>query len=110
MLTTTSTEHALRGTEAVESEHRMAREYKVGTHIIFVDAYGNSHDALVTAWHGELYEHQGVVREPVLNMVFVSSDELRRDRYGRQIEREPTSVVHSNEQQAHGNYWKWPDE
>jgi hypothetical protein len=77
----------------------MERERKVGTHVIFVDSRGNPLDALVTAWHSET----------CINVVFVSSDELRRDNYGRQIEREPTSVCHVS-QNPHGNYWKWPDE
>lgn len=77
----------------------MEREHKVGAHVIFVDSQRNEHDALVTAWHGKF----------CINMVFVSSDPLRRDDYGRQIEREPTSLSHQS-QQCYGNFWRWPDE
>jgi hypothetical protein len=70
-----------------------------GAHVIFVDSQRKPHDALVTAWHGET----------CINVVFVSSDELRKDNYGRQIEREPTSVVHRS-LNSFGNYWHWPDE
>ena len=77
----------------------MEREKRVGAHVIFIDSHRNEHNALVTEWWSDT----------CLNLVFVSSDELRTDRYGRQIEREPTSVVHVSLNE-HGNCWKWPDE
>lgn len=77
----------------------MERNYDPGTHIIFVDEHGIGRDALVTAWHGEL----------CVNLVFVTGDEKRGDDYGRQISRH-SSVVHNDNQPAHGMYWHWPDE
>jgi len=79
---------------------------QVGAHVIFVDSRGLEHNALVTEWHGTSSE----LNEPAINLVFVSGDVRRVDTYGRQIERDPTSVVHKSHQSAPGNFWRWPDE
>lgn len=39
-----------------------------------------------------------------MNLVFVTGDDSKTDPYGLQIERE-SSVVHRNDQGAHGNFW-----
>ena len=71
---------------------------KIGDKVIFTDAVGNFHYALVTAVWG-----QG--ETPSLNVVYVSDDESQTDQYGRQITR-ATSVVHESNQHAHGMKWR----
>ena len=70
-----------------------------GDMVIFVDPYGEEHNALVTAvW-------QNPSGEPSVNVVYVSDDLAKEDQYGRQIERN-TSVVHESNQSAHGMKWR----
>lgn len=69
----------------------------VGDVVVFCDEKGKDHNALATAVWGE----------DCINLVFVSSDESRRDQYGRQIQHE-SSVVHMHD--VHGNYWRLPTE
>jgi hypothetical protein len=77
----------------------MDRKADVGQVVVFHNARGVPHNALVTvAW-----------TETCVNLVFVSGDEAKKDQYGRQIERE-TSVQHKSVQGVHGNYWRFPDE
>lgn len=72
----------------------------LGQSVVFCDAKGIDHDALVTA----------VWSETCINVLWVSGDESKTDTYGRQIERQ-TSVTHATCQgQAHGNYWRLKDE
>jgi hypothetical protein len=71
----------------------------IGGVVTYVDPNAVERPALVTAIHGA---REGT---PSLNLVFVSLDDDREDTYGRQIERE-TSIVHENDQHAHGNYWR----
>lgn len=68
--------------------------------VTFVDDRGNEHNALVTAVFGS-----GPDGNPSINMVIVSSDPSKEDPFGRQMERK-TSVVHQENQAAHGMYWK----
>lgn len=77
----------------------MENRQVIGASVIYVDERGNPHNALVTAWHGP----------ECCNLLFVSSDELRRDDFGRQFERR-SSCVHEKRMPAHGNYFVWPDE
>jgi hypothetical protein len=79
----------------------MLERLTVGGGVIFVDAHGRQHEALVTAIWGRLED------VPCINVVFVSSDEARQDNFGRQIERE-TSLVHRSRQAAHGMYYTMP--
>ena len=81
----------------------------IGDAVVFVDALGKPHEALVTAVHGD-YEAVGGTADdpkPSLNVVYVSDDEQKYDSYGRQIQRE-TSVVHRSSQPAHGMFWTEP--
>lgn len=88
--------------------------------VIFTDAKGVDHNALVTAVFGEVTHDptpeqfkDNVARPPLmpcLNAVWVSSDEKKQDPYGRQIERDHSSIVHATSQPAHGVYWRWPGE
>lgn len=94
----------------------MERQYNVGRHVKYVDEYGKAHDAIVTIWWDN-YRGQRMGDPasssgediPGCNLVFVTSDQMKTDQYGSQIER-PTSVVHRKNQAAHGRYWCWPDE
>ncbi len=72
----------------------------VGGHVIFTDPTGREHDALVTAVHGTR----------CLNCVYVLKDPKQYDNYGRKTNKQYTSVMHGNDQQAHGNFWMWPSE
>lgn len=101
----------------------MERQYKTGQHVIYVDQFGKPHDAIVTIWwdnyrkqrHAQTPEGYFTTVDnngadmPGCNVVFVTSDEMKRDSYGYQIERE-TSVVHKSNQAAHGRYWCFPEE
>jgi hypothetical protein len=75
---------------------------QTGEFVIYHDPKGQPHNALVTTVHSNW-------KNPCINVVIVSSDETRRDGYGRQIER-VTSVSHASHVSAHGNYWRRPDE
>lgn len=87
----------------------------VGDVVIFTDSVGVDRNALVTAVFGEAThnpsrddpEHWDM---PCINAVWVSKDESKQDPYGRQIERDQTSIVHATWQPAYGNYWRWPGE
>ncbi len=91
----------------------------VGDMVIFTDSIGEDRNALVTAVFGEVTHNPkqteddvrvGPFTMPCLNAVWVSKDEAKQDPYGRQIERDQTSIVHASYQPAHGNYWRWPGE
>jgi hypothetical protein len=71
----------------------------VGDFVIWHDAVGTPHNAVVTAVWGP----------KCVNVVFVSKDESRTDNYGRQIER-ATSCVHKSMMALHGFYWRFTDE
>lgn len=77
------------------------REMKNGDHVIFVNALGVEHDALLTAIHGD------GTAVPSVNVVFVLQGDNMRDGYGQQISRE-SSVVHQGNQGAEGMYWRKP--
>jgi len=78
------------------------RMLQVRDHVVFVDAVGKRHEALLTEVWGEAAPCS-------VNLVYVSGDPSKTDPYGRQIERE-TSVVHKSYQSAHGMYWAFADE
>jgi hypothetical protein len=71
----------------------------VGRAVIFTDTHGVKHNALVTAVWGELGVHS-------INLLFVEDDPAKTDQYGRQINRQNTSVVHKSGQSAHGMYYE----
>ena len=106
---------ALRGNGAAESEAAMERKLEVGGHVKVVDVLGVEHDALVTVvWNSghtaekfrEIYSQW-----PSLNVLYVSGDENKNDQYGRQIERDLTSLCHRDVQNGcPGRYWFFPDE
>src|SRR5262249_23597005 len=77
----------------------------VGDVVIYHDPKGHPHNALVLVNWGR----PGDVTEPLLNLVYVSDDESKTDSYGRQIERDATSVPHKS-YGAHGRYWRRSDE
>lgn len=78
----------------------MKRRPRIGEHVVYCDPKGVDHDALCTIdWGG------------CINVVYVSDDESKQDQYGRQIERNATSVTDGdNESAAHGRYWRFPDD
>lgn len=111
-----------------------ATPVQIGDSIIYVDAVGKEHSALVTnvwgrfdpmteaeadelisKWHGQndpeaVVSYKATLMDvpttvPSLNLVFVTDDETQTDPYGRQIARN-TSVCHKSAQAAHGMYWK----
>jgi hypothetical protein len=71
---------------------------KVGGYVKWHDPYGKPHDALVTAIWGKPEE------KPSINVVVVNMEEGQTDSYGQKIARE-TSVVHKDNQAAHGRFW-----
>jgi hypothetical protein len=73
---------------------------EIGGSVIFHDARGVPHNALVTA----------VWSPTMINVVVVSKDESRKDDCGRQTERH-TSVGHKdNPGTTHGRYFRFPEE
>lgn len=72
-------------------------EPRVGQNVLWYDPKGKPHDALITCIHGP-----GAT--PSINVVVVNLEEGQRDDYGQKIARE-TSVVHEDNQSAHGRYW-----
>lgn len=87
----------------------MEKQFKPGQHVVYVDQYGKPHDALVTIWWHDITAYKSETGMPGCNVVFVTSDPLKTDTYGTQIERE-TSVIHKSAQPAHGRYWCFADE
>lgn len=75
------------------------RMAKVGQTVVWHNPVGLAHSALVTA----------VWSATCLNLVVVSSDENKKDDYGRQIERQ-TSSSHASVSKVHGFYWRFEDE
>lgn len=74
---------------------------EIGDTVIFTDPTGKDFNALVTTvWDGD-----GSVENPSVNLVYVSGDAGEHDQYGRQIKRN-TSVVHESNQAAHGMKWR----
>lgn len=85
---------------AKESEvSNVAKEFGVGSPVIYIDSLGRERPALVTNLFGPLESN------PSINVVVVNLDDDQTDTYGRKIERF-TSVVHHSYQYAHGNKWK----
>ena len=68
---------------------------KTGELVIWHDAEGKAHDALVTC----------VWSDTCINVVFVSDDNNKTDNYGRQLER-ATSCQHVSLAGAYGYYWR----
>jgi len=97
-----------------EFDGYQVRQPHVGDAIVFTDEYGRDINALVTAVFGEAgvlesphYPGGKSLSMPCLNAVWVSVDERKQDPYGRQIERDHTSIVHAHGQPAGGIYWRW---
>ena len=63
---------------------------------------GKEHDALVTA---DWYPDSPTDGDKSINVVYVNKDPEMQDTYGQQILRD-SSVVHGDNQSAHGNYWR----
>lgn len=72
---------------------------KAGDHVVYTDAFGVSHNTVVT--HGWTKD--------VCNLVYVGKDVNKSDTYGNQIERD-TSVQKKHAGSAPGKFWQWPDE
>lgn len=67
---------------------------QVGDVVIYVDPTGVQHNALVTAWWSN----------DCINVIFVVSDEAKKDSYGRQTEH-ATSVSRKSPNWPHGFYF-----
>jgi len=80
------------------------KQLSVGDVVIYVDAVGKGHLALVTAVWLDIESYMPNTRQPGCNVVFVSDQQDQQDPYGRQIARE-TSVVHRSNQPAPGRFW-----
>jgi hypothetical protein len=72
---------------------------RVGQKVIFHDPVGTAHEALVTAVWGPY----------CINLVYVSSDDTKKDQYGRQMERQ-TSCSKGGPNTAYGNYWRFEED
>lgn len=70
---------------------------QVGDIVTYKDEHGVDHNALVTIVHGN-------TTQSCINVVYLSSDETKRDPNGRQIER-ASSVQRKSEYTAHGRYF-----
>ena len=97
----------------------MERELKVGQSVMFMDEHRCLKPALVTAVHGELYYDDvgKLTWLPCINLIACSSNELKSDVYGRQVERH-SSVQHRSANAHHeqvtgmpiGMTWQFNDE
>ena len=76
---------------------------KIGDSVTYVDEKGVKHNALITCVFASGHSAEDDI--PSINVVHVSPNPLEDDPYGRQIVRE-TSIVHKDNQAAHGNYWQ----
>jgi hypothetical protein len=79
---------------------REAVKEDVGSYVRFIDPTGREHDALITAVHGS----------KCINLVYVLKDPAQNDQYGRKTNKQCTSVMHGDVQQAQGMFWLWPGE
>ncbi len=102
-----------------EPSERYLKQPNVGDAIVYVTPEGTPVHALVKCvWPGEgpgviKYddgsEQEHKEKAPMVNIVFVSTDENRQDPCGRQTEIE-TSIYHVSMASAHGNYWRFAEE
>ena len=114
----------------------MNQKLEPGTIVVYVDSLRRRHNALVTAAHGDpegrvtKYKHDdkgdvvwgddgqlviestGEVGErwPCINLTYVSDDPRKEDSYGRQIERDSTSVPYLEDSTAAGFCFYFPGE
>lgn len=115
----------------------MEKSLKPGSIVIFVDAERRRHNALVTEAHGDelgreakykhdeeghvCYDEKGIYpviesygpvgeRWPCINLTYVSSDPKKHDSYGRQLERDATSVPYLEDSTAAGYCFFFPGE
>lgn len=90
---------------------------KIGDSVIYIDTLRREHPALLTAIHGSVQKAQRQVDGqwveydsiPCVNLVYVSSDESKRDPYGLQLERQ-SSCVHISSNSAGANCFKFQGE
>lgn len=71
-----------------------------GDAVIYIDEVGVEHDALVTQYWG------GDQPNGALNCVYVTTDDTKRDPYGRQLERASSVSRQKEGVTAHGRYWR----
>lgn len=64
--------------------------------MVFVDEHAQQHNALLTAVHGF---DAATNPHPAVNLVYVTTNDAKRDPYGHQLERS-NSVVHRTHQSA----------
>lgn len=91
--------------EVRQVAEKEAKKVVLGGSVIFVDAKGIEHGALITSlhgWDGVTDEHGNMYS---INILYVSKEADRTDTYGQQSIHE-TSVVHQTSQSAHGMYWR----
>jgi hypothetical protein len=77
---------------------------QIGDAVIYVDEFGESFDALLTAVHGK-YDPDAAVK-PSVNVIYVSPNEGEHDQYGRQIRRQSSVAHHAPPATAHGRYYQ----
>lgn len=70
---------------------------EVGDVVTYRDENGVDHNAIVTVVHGN-------TAQSCINVMYASSDETKRDSWGRQVER-ASSVQRQSEFTAHGRYF-----
>ena len=70
------------------------RKLEIEDVVTYKDEFGVDHKALVTSIHSN----------DCINVVYLSSDEAKRDSWGRQVER-ASSVQRQSDVTAHGRYF-----
>lgn len=107
----------------------MEKSLKPGSVVVFIDSERRRHNALVTEAHGDelgrvaryrqtedgkiVYDEKGLYPEiesygpegenwPCINLTYVSDDPKKHDSYGRQLERDSTSVPYLDDSTAAG--------
>lgn len=82
---------------------RGGEEMNYGDTVVYVDEYGQAHNALITNIFGEVNEDKEIY--PSINLIHVvPKSENKTDSYGLQVAR-ATSCVPWKSQSAHGRYY-----
>lgn len=84
---------------------KTASEQWIGKHVILTDREGQKRDALITSCH--TFDEEW--KPKYINVIVVSKDPAAHDSYGRQVDREYTSVPLKDESNVAGRHFEFPE-
>lgn len=99
------------GRRKVDSMEAVLKKLEVGQFVRYCSEDRQWYDALITCIHGEPHKAphwetgEEILSYPCVNLSFVSADENAQDQYGRQMERDKTSISHYGQYVASGFFW-----